>query len=455
MFTYSEELKEKNIQKITEYFPDTPPVLFDIETTGLSRRACHIYLIGAIAKLDGTWTLTQWFLDHPFEEKDLIITFANFLKDVRKASGVSAETHAEASTESSTEASAVTEDSVSSVGSMQDSGSGKRPCLITFNGRTFDLPYLREKCSFYQLPDPFEGFEHCDLYKELLPIKKALRFSSMKQKDVERFLGIQRKDEKTGGELISVYQTYLRTKDPKLYDLLMLHNHDDILGLTEMLDALAWPEFLCGHKFTVEDLSTDLIPAYREASAGAQANACPPSEQKDSNPQKTGVVDAGIGYADEQEPDRCVLFALKTAHPLPETPVRFPATPYASLSIESKETDGSMATLCVRTKRDCLKHYYPDYRNYFYLPEEDQAVHKDVAIYVPAERRVKAKASTCYTKKTGEFLPQPSEVNTPAFYTDYKAYPAWFLPTSEWLENREALHAYCAAVIDALIAGSK
>lgn len=407
MFTYTEELEEKSIQKIREYFPDTPTVLFDIETTGLSRRACHIYLIGAIAKTGDTWTLNQWFLDHPFEEKELLMTFAAFLEKVRQSAATKT-----LSTESFNR----------TTSDPKTARSDCRPVLITFNGQTFDLPYVREKCSFYQLPDPFDGFSHCDLYRELFPLKKTLHFSSMKQKDVEQFLGIKRKDEKTGGELISVYQTYLKNKDLKLYDLLMLHNHDDVTGLADLTDVLAWSRFLTGHSFTVADLSTDLIPAADSSLLG---------------------VDRGM--------DRCVLFTLKPTHPLPavtEKTVTLASSSNASLTLEE---NGKTATLCVRTRKDCLKHFYPDYKNYFYLPEEDQAVHKDVAVYVPKDRRIKAKASTCYTKQAGEFLPQPSELIKPAFYTDYKTYPSWFLPTAEWLQDPEALHAYCASVINALL----
>ena len=38
-----------------------------------------------------------------------------------------------------------------------------------------------------------------------------------------------------------------------------------------------------------------------------------------------------------------------------------------------------------------LKYYYPDYKNYYYLPLEDEAVHKSVGVYVdrPAGKKPK------------------------------------------------------------------
>lgn len=56
-----------------------------------------------------------------------------------------------------------------------------------------------------------------------------------------------------------------------------------------------------------------------------------------------------------------------------------------------------------------LYHFYENYRDYYYLPAEDMAVHKSVGIYVDREHREKAKASNCYTKKSGFFLPLPKK----------------------------------------------
>lgn len=50
-------------------------------------------------------------------------------------------------------------------------------------------------------------------------------------------------------------------------------------------------------------------------------------------------------------------------------------------------------------------HYFEDYKNYYYLPQEDMAIHKSVAAYVAAENKEKATKSTCYIKKTDAFIP--------------------------------------------------
>ena len=50
---------------------------FDIETTGLSWRTSHLYLIGALFfdPAADTFTLRQWFLDRPTEEKRCLSLF--------------------------------------------------------------------------------------------------------------------------------------------------------------------------------------------------------------------------------------------------------------------------------------------------------------------------------------------------------------------------------------------
>ena len=52
-----------------------------------------------------------------------------------------------------------------------------------------------------------------------------------------------------------------------------------------------------------------------------------------------------------------------------------------------------------------LKYFYHNYREYFYLPLEDCAIHKSVAQFVDKEFRQKATACNCYSKKNGNFLP--------------------------------------------------
>lgn len=79
-----------------------------------------------------------------------------------------------------------------------------------------------------------------------------------------------------------------------------------------------------------------------------------------------------------------------------------------SLSVGSCYFKGEndTATLKVPLIEEELKYFYANYKDYYYLPEEDVALHKSVADFVDKEFRVQATAATCYTRKYSLYLQQ-------------------------------------------------
>lgn len=61
--------------------------------------------------------------------------------------------------------------------------------IITFNGHTFDLPYLRRKYAAYDLKDPFESLCHTDLYALYRPLVRILALPSGKLVDFYELSG--------------------------------------------------------------------------------------------------------------------------------------------------------------------------------------------------------------------------------------------------------------------------
>ena len=60
-----------------------------------------------------------------------------------------------------------------------------------------------------------------------------------------------------------------------------------------------------------------------------------------------------------------------------------------------------------------VKLFFPDFKNYYYLPmedtavhksEEDYAIHKSIAEFMDKERRIKATKNTAYTYVNGTFI---------------------------------------------------
>ena len=89
----------------------------------------------------------------------------------------------------------------------------------------------------------------------------------------------------------------------------------------------------------------------------------------------------------------------------------------ADLSLKGRE---SCLTASIPLYTGTLRHFFPDYKDYYYLIFEDTAIHKSVGEYVDKSARRQATASTCYTKKEGRFLPQFDRLFTPELKKERK-----------------------------------
>ena len=65
-------------------------------------------------------------------------------------------------------------------------------------------------------------------------------------------------------------------------------------------------------------------------------------------------------------------------------------------------------TLNVKLYHKDLKLFYGDYKNYYYFPLEDMAVHKSVAEFAATSSRKKATKDTAFQKISGDFIKLPA-----------------------------------------------
>ncbi len=248
--------------------------------------------------------------------------------------------------------------------------------LVHFNGSAFDLPFLRERASLHHTPGSDRIPKSLDLYRELKPLKKLLGLSDCRQKTLEAFLGTHREDPYDGGQLIRFYWQYLRTGGSSLYDALLLHNAEDIEGLPSLLSLLSYRDFFRG-KFL---------------------------------PESERLLDSGELLVTCENPSCTLPF-----------PCQF-LTENSRVSCLQ-----STLTLSIPLVRGTLKYFFGDYANYYYLPAEDQAIHKSVAAFVEPSHRKKATAKTCYQKHEGLFfsVPKGFSADVPLFYSEYKKSPPY------------------------------
>jgi uncharacterized protein YprB with RNaseH-like and TPR domain len=340
--------KEIPIEDMKYYkYIEPSSLCFDIETTGLNKKFSHTAVIGTGCMKDGNIFFRQWLLDDPAQESEMLEEFSAYLKEFRS--------------------------------------------IIQFNGNSFDIPYITERCGIHGLSDPFTGMGLIDLYRSSKHLTNVSSLENFKQKSLEKLFDINRKDMISGRDCIFAYRDYLRYKDPRARDALLLHNEEDVLGLLKLY-PLRNLDFIAD-EFKVSDIS--LIPGSENIRIGFELMRGLPFE-----------IDSRCGgYSLYVSGDKGVL----TLFPL----------------------------LCVR------KLFFKDYREYYYLPDEDRAIHKSVGVYVDPAHRQKAVKSNCYEKADGCFYRQYGEDILPAFKEDVKDKTFWFRSADIKKAAAEQIHALC------------
>ena len=174
------------------YLKDLNTTVFDIETTGLFHSRDCIINAGFCSNMGDVW---QNYTEDPADEKRVV---AEALERVAEADAV-----------------------------------------VTYNGDTFDLPFLLRRAQKYGLCEKLPLLWSVDLYrwlKKYWPLAPSMK--SLSQKSVEEAMGLsdKRDDEIPGGDCIPLYNYYLQTKDENAKQTILLHNADDV----RQLARIAW-----------------------------------------------------------------------------------------------------------------------------------------------------------------------------------------------------------------------
>ncbi len=169
--------------------------VYDIETTGLFPRNDMIMLTGLLTIENGRARAVQYFAETLSDEKAVLEATLSVL--------------------------------------------AKADVVLTYNGRSFDVPFTETRAAKYGLrcDIPFD----LDLFTILSGYSEIRKFTgSLSQKSIERFMGMApgRDDMIDGRESIRLYEQYLSSPSYALEKTIMLHNHDDICQLYRILPVV-------------------------------------------------------------------------------------------------------------------------------------------------------------------------------------------------------------------------
>lgn len=169
----------------------------DTETTGLSGgTGTYAFLVGAGRMIGDTFHLIQLFMRDPSEEQALLQALETFLA----------------------------------------------PCeiVVTYNGKTFDIPLLNTRFQLNRMASPFHRFVHLDL----LHLARRLWRNRLPSRTLgiveQEILRTNRNEEDIPGWLIpNRYFDFLRTGDAGTLKPVFYHNAMDVLTLSALLDHVA------------------------------------------------------------------------------------------------------------------------------------------------------------------------------------------------------------------------
>lgn len=169
------------------YFEGCRLAAFDIETTGLSSEKHAVILIGVLNCTPEGCRITQYFAEDPREEPAVLQAFLSFCQSC--------------------------------------------DVLFNYNGSSFDLPFLDRRAEKFGF-SPIPGCKSFDLYRIIKQSCLACVLPDLKLKTVEKLAGIQRNDQISGKDSVSLYKKYTVSRDQTLGKQILLHNYEDVFSFT-------------------------------------------------------------------------------------------------------------------------------------------------------------------------------------------------------------------------------
>ncbi|MCQ2495920.1 MAG: ribonuclease H-like domain-containing protein [Lachnospiraceae bacterium] len=390
-------------------------MLFDIESSGLDSNSEFIWLIGCVFLRNDELFMLRYFSEDISDEKRLLEEFYLLMQ--------------------------------------------AHPRLVHYNGDSFDIRFIKNRSSLYSDSydaafsgrDFFENTYSYDLYKHLKKFKNLLNFPGMKQKEMEVYCGYHRADKLSGADLINIYINYIaavRIERARLkssmskenseyiiapyrpipgsglpllgsvdiesaYNAMLLHNHDDLIGMLKLNRLLEFANFL-------------------------------------QSPDDISVSTDGQRYTFTIGFPETVMEFLEKRNIIGKIRSSLP---------DNASFDNNTLSISFSSFEGRLKHFYSNYKDYYYIPSEDMAIHKSVSDFIDGSLKNKATPDNCYILHNGSFIIFPpidiataEKLGIMIFKEEYSARRT-FLETSQLKNDNSHLQAIVAEYLKLFFKG--
>lgn len=169
-------------------------IFIDIETTGLSRTYSNIISITVLLFENDTYKIYQIFCQYKVDQPQAL----KYLKDLIKS----------------------------------------KTYIITYNGNSFDIPFLSEKAEQNNINIDFVSLIKIDLYNYIKKFKNNIQTVDLKLKTVEKYFDIERNDTLSGKDVLTLYEAYQLEPRKEFSYLILKHNYEDVYNLPFVMNNI-------------------------------------------------------------------------------------------------------------------------------------------------------------------------------------------------------------------------
>ncbi len=172
-------------------FDPASALFLDTETTGLAGgTGTHVFLVGTGEFTEDEFVLTQYLMPDPRDELPMLGELDPLFR--------------------------------------------RRRWLVTFNGKSFDIPLLETRFLVNRLVSPFGHAGHFDLLHASRRLWRGAYDCSLQSLETS-ILGHEREGDIPGALIPSIFFDYLRRRDASLLEPIIEHNKNDVLALAALL----------------------------------------------------------------------------------------------------------------------------------------------------------------------------------------------------------------------------